>query len=329
MAYNRPWKSFEEQLALLRGRGLQVDDEPRAVAWLQRIGYYRLSAYSYPFRVFRLEQDVASGAIRSVRTDAFVAGTAFEDVLALYVFDRKLRLLLADALERIEVSLRVEVAYRLGKADTFAHLHGAAFHPSFRDKRSPRNGGSVFDDWQAKYQGLVARSREDFVEHYRETHGPDLPIWVAIEVWDFGAVSQLLGMMKVPDQQHIARRYGVEDWKVFGSWVRSLSYLRNLVAHHSRVWNRNMVSEPRMPVLPAVPWTTEFSGKQDLLAKPFVYMAIARHLVQVVSPGSHWHRRLADHLAAFPAQSSQRELSVAAIGAPEGWEAWWFGDAGK
>lgn len=137
-AYARPWKSFADQLELLKARGLHVHDEPHALAWLQRVGYYRLSAYWYPFRVFRLEQDEATGVIGSVRTDDFMPETTFSDAVSLYLFDRKLRELLVDALERIEVSLRVEVAYRLGKIDTFAHLHEQNFHPTFRDRREPR-----------------------------------------------------------------------------------------------------------------------------------------------------------------------------------------------
>lgn len=327
--YDRPWKAFAEQLALLRSRGMAVPDEDWATAWLQRTGYYRLSAYWYPFRVFRLEQDAATGAIRSLRTDDFVPGTTFSDAVDLYLFDRKLRGLLVDALERIEVSLRVEVAYRLGKIDTFAHLHEQSFHPTFRDRRDPRSGMTAFAAWQQKHQGLVQRSKEDFVRHYREKHGPDMPIWVAIEVWDFGAVSQLLSMMKVPDQQAIAVRYGVPDWKVFASWVRALSYLRNLAAHHSRVWNRNMVSEPKMPASGEPAWCAQFAGKTDLLAKPFVYLAIARHMVEKICPGSQWHNRLADHLLGFPEQASQRKQSVIAMGAPNGWETWWRAERGQ
>ena len=167
MTYDRPWKSFEEQLALLRERGMGVDDEATALRWLQRVGYYRLSAYWYPFRVFRHVQDEQTGVLSTQRTDAFVADTTFDDAVNLYLFDRELRLLLADALERIEVSLRVETAYRLGRTDTFAHLHPEAFHPSFRDKPRGKAGATAFTEWQAKYQGLVTRSREDFVEHYR------------------------------------------------------------------------------------------------------------------------------------------------------------------
>ncbi|WHO92097.1 Abi family protein [Xanthomonas campestris] len=322
--YDRPWKSFQDQLLMLEERGLAVSDRDWALAWLQRVGYYRLSAYWYPFRIFRHAQDPQSGAIRSVRTDDFMPGTTFTDAIDLYLFDRRLRVLLADALERIEVSLRVEVAYRLGKTDTFAHLHESNFHPTFRERRAPGTDQTVFATWQMKYQGLVQRSREDFVKHYREKHGPDLPIWVAIEVWDFGAVSQLLAMMKVPDQQAIAERYGITDWKVFASWVRCLSYLRNLVAHHSRVWNRNMVSSPTPPSAAWPAWGAAFENRQDLLTKPFIQLAMVCHLVRVICPGSSWPERMAVHLDAFPSQASTRQLSAADIGAPNGWKGWWL-----
>ena len=327
--YDRPWKSFEEQLELLRSRGMRIEDDASALTWLRRVGYYRLSAYWYPFRVFRHVQDAETGSIRTQRTDEFVQDTSFSDAVELYVFDRRLRVLLSDALERIEVSLRVELAYRLGKSDTFAHLHAGAFHPTFRDRRFGGDGETAFDAWQRRYGGLVARSKEDFVKHYHERHGPDLPIWVAIEVWDFGAVSQLLAMTRVPDQEAIAKRFGIADWKAFSSWVRALSYLRNLVAHHSRVWNRNMVSEPKMPSSHPPDWCADFAGQKDLLSKPFVYLEIVRHLVEVVCPGSQWPQRVAAHLAAFPAQTSQRKLTVSAMGVPICWERRWLPDPGK
>lgn len=326
--YDRPWKSFPEQLELLKARGMAVDDEAFALAWLQRVGYYRLSAYWYPFRVFRLEQD-AAGEIRTMRTDDFVPDTTFADAVDLYLFDRRLRVLLVDALERIEVSLRVETAYRLGKADTFAHLHEDSLHPTFRARRDRRTGQTRFEAWQQRHRGLVDRSKEDFVMHYREKYGPDLPIWVAIEVWDFGAVSQLLAMMKVPGQQAIAARYGVSDWQVFTSWVRALSYLRNLAAHHSRVWNRNMVIYPKPPSTAWPAWAKAFEGKQEMLTKPFIQLALVRHLVNVICPGSSWPSRMAAHLKAFPGQTSQRQLSMADTGAPEGWEQWWLPDEEK
>lgn len=331
MAYNRPWKSFAEQLELLKSRGMGVTDEAAALSYLERIGYYRLSAYCYPFRVFKLEQDPATRVISSVRTDRFETDTQFVDVVELYLFDKKLRLLVMDALERIEIALRVDIAYLLGERNTFAHLDSKELHPSFANRADKRMKKTVFEVWREKYNGLLQRSKEDFVKHYRANHGPDLPIWVAVEVLDFGAVSQLLAMMKVADQQRIAAKYGVNDWQVFQSWLRALNYLRNLAAHHSRLWNRNVIDQPKLPELGEAVWCDAFIGKVDLIAKPFLLLAIARHMVKVVCPHTEWHMRLRQHLDKFPSQHSSRKLSIADMGAPAGWESWWIGEiqAGK
>lgn len=324
MAYNRPWKSFSEQLELLKSRGMLVTDEAAALSYLERIGYYRLSAYWYPFRVFKLDQDPTSKVLRTARTDQFEAATHFVDAVELYLFDKKLRLLVMDALERIEVALRVDIAYLLGQRNTFAHLDAKQLHPSFAGRVNKRTGLTTFDAWRTKYNGLLQRSQEDFVKHYRAQHGPNLPLWVAVEIWDFGAVSQLLAMMKVADQQHIAAKYGVNDWKVFQSWVRSLSYLRNLTAHHSRLWNRNVTVQPSLPKRGNIIWCDDFIGKTDLITKPFLLLDITLHMIKVICPGTEWNMRLARHLQQFPSQHSNRKLSIADMGAPNGWERRWI-----
>ena len=136
----------------------------------------------------------------------------------------------------------------------------------------------------AKYRGLVSRSKEDFVRHYHDTHGEELPVWVAVEVMDFGALSQLFSMLNVNDQSEIARRYGVNDWKVFASWLFSLSYLRNLVAHHSRVWNRNITSKPKLPKRGQMEWCDSFIDNEDTRFKPFLLVAITTRASQICLP---------------------------------------------
>lgn len=316
MSYNRPWKSYAEQLDLLKSRGLQVTDEQVALRCLERIGYYRLSAYWYPFRVFRHVQNPGTRALTTVGTDEFVRDTHFSDAYDLYLFDKKLRLLVLDAMERIEIALRVDAAYELGRSGAFAHLDDAKLHPKFASK------ANAYLRWRKRYDELVSRSKEDFVKHYREKHGGDLPVWVAVEVLDFGAVSQLIGMMTVPDQQRIAGKYGVH-WQVLRTWFRSLNYLRNLAAHHSRLWNRNVIDQPKLPAKGSVAWCDEFADKADLIAKPFLLLAITRHLLQALYPQSTWPERVARHLGEFPGQRSGRQLSVADMGAPAGWEQWW------
>src|SRR5690625_7504485 len=85
----KPWKSMSDQLALLKGRGLLVDNESAALDYLTRIGYYRLSGYWYPLR--EIDKHASLQLKRPVRSDHFVSGSHFEDVVKLYVFDKKLR----------------------------------------------------------------------------------------------------------------------------------------------------------------------------------------------------------------------------------------------
>lgn len=317
MTYNRPWKSFAEQLTLLKERGLIVTDDAAALDYLERVGYYRLSAYWYPFRHFEIVQNPQTHALETRRSDQLVPNTHFTDAVELYLFDKKLRLLAMDALERVEVALRVDIAHRLGERDTFAYLHKNQFHPKWADKR--------FKPWQDKYLALLnrARDKENFVKHYLSTHGPDLPIWVAVEVWDFGAMSQLFAMMRVNDQAKIAQKYGVTDFKVFASWLRALNHLRNIAAHHSRLWNRNITDQPKLPASGEIDWCDHFIGKADLIAKPFLLFAILRQLVRVICPNTGWHERVAEHIKGFPQIRSDTKRTVADMGVTEGWEAWW------
>ncbi len=314
MVYERPWKSFDRQLEILKSRNLEISDDEAARRYLQRIGYYRLSAYLYPFRVFTLQQEPTTGKLVSIKEDRFVDKTHFVDAVNLYCFDKKLRLHMLDALERIEVALRVDIAYLLGERDTFAYKNIENFHPTFAKRRDQHKR------WLEKYDRLLKRSKEDFVKHYTKEHGPDLPIWVAVETWDFGAMSQLFAMMKVPDQIEIASRYGVSEFKVFSSWLRSLNYLRNLCAHHSRLWNRNIIDQPKLPERGTVGWSDAYIGRAELIAKPFLLINIATHLVRSISTSTKWHERLIDLLGKFPEIHSERKLSVEEMGLPEDWQ---------
>lgn len=322
--YARPWKSFDEQLELLKQRGMVVDDNSLVKHHLMNIGYYRLSAYWFPFRQFEMVQGSSALDIQYIRTDRFYSGTTFEDALKLYQFDKNLRSLIFSGLESIEVAIRVDIAHLLGARDTFAHHSITEFHPTFANKVNRRTGQSKFADWHSKYGSLVSRSKEDFVKHYRTNHGDQLPIWVAIETWDFGAMSQLYSMMKVPDKIKVASKYGV-DWRVFESWLRSLNYLRNLVAHHSRVWNRNIIDQPKMPKAGEVPWCTEFSQNGGSVDRMFVLMAIVGHFLKVVSPDSEWLSKSHDQMLSFPEQDSDKKLQVSDIGLVDYWQDWWFG----
>lgn len=103
------WLSFEDQLRQLEARGLAVDDSAAALDYLERLGYYRMSGYWYPLR--KIDEAASQAQGKPVRQDVFMGDSRFEHVVQLYVFDKKLRLLAMDALERIEMAVRVDVAH--------------------------------------------------------------------------------------------------------------------------------------------------------------------------------------------------------------------------
>jgi abortive infection bacteriophage resistance protein len=330
VAYDKPWKSYQEQLNQLTQRGLIVTDETKALYYLERIGYYRLSGYLFPFRQ-RSEtccplsavngKKFKRGSTDRIVLDEFKAGSRFQDAVDLYVFDKKLRLLIMDALERIEIGLRVDISHSLGKKDPFAYLKPELLFEDFSTKLNEKTGLSDHHQWLSKQATLVSRSKEDFIKHNKEKYGFPLPIWVICEVWDFGTLSTLFAGMTVADQDRIASKYGISNGRIFASWLRSLNYLRNVCAHHSRLWNRNIIDQPKLPNVGEISWIESFRGNEHLLARPFLLLCIAKHFLETINPNSTWSQRLQQLLIEFP-DLQQLGINLAGMGAIEGWEQW-------
>lgn len=329
MTYPKPWKSYTDQLEQLIDRGMIVTDQDRALDYLKRVGYYRLSGYWFAFRE-RSELcllDENGRKPRKVRAqctilDTFRTGTRFENAVDLYVFDKQLRLLVMDALERIEVALRVDVCHTLGKLDPFAYLKPELFRDEFSVKLDRDSGITQHHKWLGKHAQLIVRSREVFVSHNRDKYGLPLAIWVACEVWDFGTLSKLFSGMREREQDAIASQYGVSNGSVFASWLRSLNYLRNVCAHHSRLWNRNIVDQPKLPSSADMVWVAPFESDAHARARCFLLLKITRHLLGMVNPRSSWPDRMKAHLQAFP-DLTHLGVGLLGMGAPDGWETTW------
>ncbi len=330
MSYPKPWKSYAEQLDQLIRRGMVVTDRARALDYLERIGYYRLSGYWFAFRERSAplclldEHGRKPKKVREERIalDAFRTGASFQNAVDLYVFDKQLRLLVMDALERIEVALRVDVSHTLGQLDRFAYLKPELFHDEFSVKLDKDSGVTRHHEWLGKHAQLIGRSREEFVRHNRTKYGLPLAIWVACEVWDFGTLSTLFNGLREAEQDAIARQYGVSNGRVFATWLRSLNYLRNVCAHHSRLWNRNIVDQPKLPSSAELAWATPFETDAHARARCFLLLKITQHLLGVINPRSSWPNRMKAHLQAFP-DLPLLGLNLAGMGAPDGWEAVW------
>jgi len=256
--YAKPALSPAALLSHLQRRGLTVLDPIPALAALEHVGYYRLLIYMRP--------------LQQLPQKSFLPGTTFEAVLDLYNFDRELRLLCLDAIERVEVALRAAIVSQVAVA------HGPHFYldPQHFERL---NGFVEFFQTAsgAKYLGI---------QHYRENYGvPDLaPIWTIMEATTFGALSRLYSGLQLRHRKAIADRFGFDE-KILVSWFRSANMLRNMCAHHNRLWNFHMVvDQPKA----ANRLKSEMSSTDRFYARAVVLIA----LLESVAPGSGWTQRL-------------------------------------
>lgn len=225
--YQKPWRSFEAQARQLEKFGLEGATD--YVKELNRIGYYRLSGYWYPLRV--LEEG------NERRIDFFYSGSRFEDVLKIYEFDHQLRKSLFEAICRIEVAIRVELGYVIGERDKFGHLNIESL-----DTYKPASAHKKF---LSRYHSLQSRSGDDFVKHFNRNYLGVLPVWVATEILQFGELVMLFEICHYDDRRKIAESLGGLDADQLLSWLRAIKFVRNVCAHHGRVWNRSIVSSPK------------------------------------------------------------------------------------
>lgn len=283
--YTKPALTFEDQLAQLEGRGLIVQNRAAALTALNRISYYRLSAYLFPLRT---------------SDTTFEPGAAFETALWLYEFDRRLRLLVLDAVERVGILARTVITYELAHTShPFAHNEPHHFDPRFDHAK-----------WYQGFLDELNRARERFLEHFRAKYigYPRVPIWMASEVMSFGTLSVMFKGMTASTQNRVAARLGAHR-SVVASWLHSLSYVRNLCAHHGRLWNRELAIKPLIP-----------SGRPDWapVANNRVYavLCIARHLTTPCLGGADWLASARTLLG----ETDGKPRWQRAMGVPVGWQ---------
>jgi len=274
---SKPPKTYADQLALLKSRGLLVLDDTFATHCLQHCNYYRLSAYRFPFTV-------------PGNPDQFQPGTTFQQIWDLYHFDRTLRQLLLEACKRVEISVRSRLAYEIG------HQLGPLAYLENRYFQDPLIHARTLD----KLYREMDRSKEIFIRHHRGTlKMPWPPVWVICEVASFGAVSNLLGQIHPPAfRQSVADTYQLDE-KTFCSLFHHLSVLRNIAAHHSRLWDRKLVITFQLPrKKPAHLWANFHipAGPNAREGRIYNSLVLLMHLVGLIETASAWPQRLAQHI---------------------------------
>lgn len=232
----KPFKSVDDQISILRERGMEIHDLEFARSVLREIGYYRLSGYSYPYRAVQAEAALLS--------DNFIEGTTIEKVVKLYRYDQELRAVTGLQLAKIEIVLRVMISHELGRVDPYIHLSPHKLGKKAWDKNNAQST-EQYAMWLEKYSTAVVRSNEDSVVHYKKKYDAILPVWVAVHVLDWGSLRMLYDFARDEQRRAVANQLNISESQL-SSWLLCLNDVRNVCAHHGRLYSRTF---PKSPML--------------------------------------------------------------------------------
>lgn len=295
MNYEKEALTIDEHIDLLIERGLEVADRNEARHYLNHISYYRLAGYWWPMQADK-------------ETHQFKENSRFSDVILLYNFDRELRILLFDVIEKIEISLRTKLIYHLShEIDPWWFENSAHF-----------NNSKELIKTLTKIEEEIGRSKDTFIKEHKKKYNDDgrfPPAWKTLELTSFGALSKLYGNLKhtITSKDMIASEFGAVNHTYLPSWLQSIAQIRNYCAHHSRLWNKNLPGTPKLLKKPPHPWVA-YEFKQHDNQRLYVHLCIMRYLLNIIVPRNSFATKLADLLDRYP------NVDLKALGIQPDWK---------
>mgnify|MGYP000916158677 CR=1 FL=1 len=286
MSYNKPAFTIEQHISQLRQRGLIINDELLATHFISFVSYYRLAGYWWSMQSDKVNH-------------TFKPNSTFENVIQLYNFDRELRILLFDVIERIEIALRTKLINHLS-----TELGPNWFEDPANFKNEDHHKFSL-----KLIDGELSRSKEVFIVEHKNKHPNDPnrpPAWKTLEIISFGTLSKLYGNLKptVKSKKRIAKDLNAVNHEYLQSWLQSIAQIRNLCAHHCRLWNKNLPG--RLKVLPNPP--AKWIDDVPIINEPsinehkqlYIHLCIMKYLINVISPGHTFGVKLKMLMTKYP-----------------------------
>jgi len=302
--YAKPATTFDEQADLLLKRGM-IGDRATLIARLSFVNYYRLSAYWWPFR--------KPGPTALERLDEFIEGTEFTTVWDHYAFDQRLRVLVMEAIERIEVATRTQLAYHHAHAwtpDAYATNPASLPRLVSGPATDPRTHAAFLEKLHVNLQ---QNGDKPFVRHFKTKYTASalLPIWMAVELMSLGNVTSMYQGCTDDVRDRVATHVGGVSNTIFGSWLLTLLNVRNICAHHDRLWNRKLA---KIPAIPAYKTRPEWYQPHFDSTKLYAALTICNYLLTIVTAGSStWGKRLTTLLGEHP------RVQITDMGFPMKW----------
>lgn len=277
--------TLTQQVAQLQKRGLLIKHPRIAEKYLINISYYRLGEYWYV-----MQQDK--------KKHIFKPHSTFEDVIALYNFDAELRLLLFDVIEKIEISLRTKLIYYVSHE----------IDPWWFQNKSCFLNKQFFQESLMALKKEVKRSQKKDVtlkKHYKKYKDEKLPpAWKTIEHTSLGNLSKMYRNLdnKIKSKKTIAKDFGAVNHTYLPSWLQSIAQVRNICAHHSRLWNRNLPSTVKLLPKPPNAWINDTKNipKQHEFSKLYVHMCLMKYMLNTILPKNEFTVKLNQLFIKYP-----------------------------
>jgi abortive infection bacteriophage resistance protein len=215
--------TYKQQIALIEAKGFRVEDEKSSIQFLNQANYYRLSAYFLPFKK---------------KDGTYFSSVNFSRIQRIYEFDSRIRTLVFQAIEQIELFTRTQFSYHL------AHTYGALGYLN-DSTYTTRHNSEMF---HSKIQACIEENkRTPVVQHHMQKYNGQFPIWVIIEFFSMGMLSYLYADMQSVDKKKLAHDSFQTSTACLESWLRCLTDLRNRCAHYSRLYYWSFPAIPKMP----------------------------------------------------------------------------------
>ena len=289
----KPARTLLDQITLLQSRNMSFRQIADAPHFLSNISYYRLKGYWWEMQDDRVNHH-------------FVNGSFFEDVIDLYNFDRHFRLIIFNAIERLEISLRTKLIYHLSLQ------YGCEWYLNPSLFEEPKR----YNFFVAKLFQDISNSSEEFIIKHFNNHPTEHPeSWKAMEVLTLGSLSKLYQNLKhqLPEKTKIAREFGLYNQKYLSSWLLTITVIRNIIAHHSRLWNRVIINKYDWPASTPHPLLNYVPDNRQR-RKIFPLLSAIIYMNNEISPGNSIKQELIDLFNKFP------NIHLSRMGFPNNWQ---------
>lgn len=219
----KEFKSYKEQLRLLKSKKMEIRDEDHAIAVLKNISYFALiNGYKRPFKD---------------KNGNYLENTRFEDIEQLYLFDERLRIFMLEQLLSIERKVKSSISYHFSQQfrDPNAYFNVNHFDYTGEKIEKVNELVSIFKD-------IHNDNKRSYIIHYKKNHGDNIPLWVLINAMTFGRISKMYSLLQESTQQKISEDFKIASQKDMGQMLNMLTLFRNVCAHNERLYDYNIKS---------------------------------------------------------------------------------------